>query len=69
MNYIIINNLGTILDERGIKQTWVAKKAGITDQTISNCIKDRYSVSLEVALKIALALNMSVHDIWNIKII
>ena len=61
------NRLKEILDERGIKQNWLAEKAGVTKQTISNLIKNRFSVSLEIAIKIANALDLKIEDIFYIE--
>jgi DNA-binding XRE family transcriptional regulator len=64
---MIINNLSKILDERGIKQIWLCAKADISQTTLSNCLNDRHSVSLIVALKIANALELRVEDIWQLR--
>jgi len=61
------NRLKEILDERGIKQNWLAEKANVTKQTISNLIKNRFSVSLEIAMKISKALDLKVEDIFYIE--
>lgn len=50
---VIKNRLKEILDERGIKQSWLAEKVGVTRQTMSNLIKNRYTTSMEIAFKIS----------------
>jgi putative transcriptional regulator len=60
------NNLSKIIKERGIKQTWLCEKADISNQTLSNCVSERYNVSLVIALKIAKALELRVDDIWTL---
>jgi len=58
------NRLKEILDERGIKQTWLADQVGITKQTMSNLIKNRFTTSMDIAFKIAKVLNMEITDIF-----
>ena len=63
---MVKNKLKQILDEKGIKQIWLAEKAGITKQTLSNLMTNRFNVSLESAIKIATALDLKVEDIFYI---
>ena len=58
------NRLKEILDERGIKQTWLAEQVGITKQTMSNLIKNRFTTSMDIAFRIAKVLNMEIIDIF-----
>ena len=60
------NRLKMILDERGIKQNWLSEKAGITKQTMSNLINNRFNVSLESAIKIVKALDLKIEDVFYI---
>lgn len=64
---MVRNRLREILDERGIKQTWLAEKAGIDKSTIGNIIKNRFNTNVEVAIRIAKALNLIVEDIWKVE--
>lgn len=61
------NKLKEIIDERGIKQVWLAEQVGISYKTLSNIIGGRYNTSLEVALKIADILNVKVDDIFYLE--
>ena len=61
------NRLKEILDERGIKQNWLSEKAGITKQTMSNLINNRFNVSLESAMKIVKALDLKIEDVFYIE--
>ncbi len=63
---MVKNRLKEILDNRGIKQTWLAEQCEISNKTISNIVKNTYSTSLEVALKIAKALELNVEDIFQL---
>jgi len=58
------NRLKEILDERGIKQTWLADQVGITKQTMSNLIKNRFTTSMDIAFRISKVLNMEITDIF-----
>ena len=62
---MVVNNLKEIIDERGIKQSWLAKKINITPATLGNILHNRYNTSLEVALKIAKILELKVEDIFQ----
>ena len=58
------NRLKEILDERGIKQNWLAEQVGITKQTMSNLIKNRFTTSMDIAFRISKVLNMEITDIF-----
>lgn len=64
MDKIVKNRLREILEERGISQTWVAKKTEVTRQTISNLINHRFCPSLELAFKICDALGLTLDDVF-----
>ncbi|KEK23513.1 helix-turn-helix transcriptional regulator [Bacillus gaemokensis] len=57
------SQLKEILDNRGIKYGFIAKKAGITNATMTNLIKGGIP-TLPVAYRIAKLLNMHIEDIW-----
>jgi DNA-binding XRE family transcriptional regulator len=61
---MVKNRLKEILDERGIKQKWLADRAGIKQGSLSSIINHKNSTTIEVALAIAKALDMKVEDIW-----
>jgi len=61
---VVKNRLQNILDDKGIKQIWLAEKVGITRQTMSNLVKNRYTTSTEIGLKIAYVLDMDFNDIF-----
>lgn len=67
MNIIINNRLKDILQDRGVKQIWLADKLNVSKATISNIINNRYNTSLETACKIALILNLKLEDIFIYK--
>lgn len=61
---VVKNRLKEILEERGIKQSWLAKQVGMTNGTMSNLVNNRYQTSIDFAFKIADILQMDVKDIW-----
>ncbi|MED1115191.1 helix-turn-helix transcriptional regulator [Bacillus paramycoides] len=56
--------LKEILAERMIKQSALAKRAGITDQTLSMIVRGKSEPTLRVAMRIAKTLDLKVEDIW-----
>jgi len=61
------NRLEEILKEQGRLNYWLADKADIHRNTITRIIKGSYTPGLDVAHRIAKALNLSIYDIWNLK--
>ncbi|WAI27850.1 MAG: helix-turn-helix transcriptional regulator [Bacillus paranthracis] len=57
------SHLKEILDNRGIKYSFVAKKANIANSTMSALIKGGLP-TLPVAYRIAKVLDMRLEDIW-----
>ena len=58
------NELRKLLMDRGIKQTWLADRAGITDTALSEIVTGKRTPTLPVAKRIARVLEMRVEDIW-----
>ena len=63
---IFKSRLKEIMQERGIKQNWLAKKVGVRPSTISKIVNEKTTPTLELALLIADVLELTVHDIWEI---
>ena len=64
--YQIKNNIRTLrffADE--MTQQKLAKKAGVTRQTIIALEKDKYSPSLELAFRIALAFDVPLSEVFS----
>ncbi|MED1949007.1 helix-turn-helix transcriptional regulator [Brevibacillus centrosporus] len=53
-----------ILNERGVKQTFVAKKAGVSLAAFNVLANNRGLPTLEVAYRIADVLDLPVEEIW-----
>lgn len=58
------NKLKEILDERGIKYSWLTDEIGIIKSTMSNLLKNRYQTNIDIAFKIAIKLNLNIEDIF-----
>jgi len=56
--------LKEILDSRGMKQTFLAKKVGISNGTLSLIVRGKSVPTLPVALRIVEELGVKVEDIW-----
>lgn len=64
MALVVKNRLKDILQEKGIKQSWLAERVGLHRGTLNNIIGNKYSTSAEVAMKIAYTLNMKFDDVF-----
>lgn len=64
MNIQVKTRLKEILQEKGIKQNWLADKLNISKTTLSNIINNRYNTSLETAFKISIIINVALTDIF-----
>ena len=60
---VLDNNLKEIADKRGIKYTVVAKKGGISIQSLTGFMKKRHGISDEVLIKLATFLEVMPEDI------
>ncbi|WP_306416932.1 helix-turn-helix transcriptional regulator [Fulvivirga maritima] len=60
---IKMNRIKIILDEKGIKQTWLAKKLNKSYNMVNSYAQNRRQPSLELLYEIAKILNVSVKDL------
>lgn len=58
-----INKIKTILDEKGISQTWLAKKLDKSFNTINSYVCNRSQPNLETLLQISKILNVDIKDL------
>lgn len=58
-----MNRIKEILDERGIKQTWLTEKLDKSYNTVNSYVQNRRQPSIEDLYKIAEILNVSVTDL------
>jgi putative transcriptional regulator len=59
----LMNRIKEVLDERGIKQTWLAEQLGKSFNMVNSYVKNRRQPSLEVLYKIAEILKVDVKDL------
>ena len=59
--------LQEILDDEGRKQSWLANASNCDRSNINTICSGKSNPSLEVALKIAKALNRKIEDIWELE--
>ncbi|KXY12789.1 helix-turn-helix transcriptional regulator [Bacillus sp. FSL K6-0067] len=57
------SNLKHIVDEKGLRYGFIAKKVGIANSTMTNLLQGG-TPTLLVAIRIAKVLDMRVEDIW-----
>ena len=60
------NRLKELRARDGLNQTDLAKKAGVSRQTISLLVRDEYTPSVVIALKIAQIFNESVENVFRL---
>ena len=60
------NRLTELRARDGLNQTDLAKKAGVSRQTISLLERDEYTPSVVIALKIAQIFNESVENVFRL---
>lgn len=54
-----MNRIKEVLEEKGIKQVWLAEKLGKSFNTVNGYVQNRAQPSLEVLFKIAKILNVN----------
>jgi putative transcriptional regulator len=62
---VITNRIIVLRAERRWSQETLAKKVGVTRQTISSIENGRYGLSLELAFKIANAFDVTITDVFQ----
>ena len=58
-----MNRIKEVLEERGVKQVWLAEKLGKSFNTVNGYVQNRNQPSLEVLYQIAEILNIKVSDL------
>jgi len=58
-----MNRIKEVLDERGIKQTWLAEQLGKSFNMVNSYVQNRRQPSLEVLYEIAEILKVDVKDL------
>ena len=58
-----MNRIKIVLEERGIKQTWLAEKLGKSFNTVNGYVQNRQQPRLEILNEIAEILDVDVKDL------
>lgn len=58
-----MNRIKEVLDEKGIKQTWLAERLGKSYNMVNGYVQNRQQPRLEVLISIANILNVDVKDL------
>jgi transcriptional regulator with XRE-family HTH domain len=58
-----MNRIKVVLEEKGIKQVWLAKKLGKSYNMINSYVQNRRQPSIEDLYKIAKLLNVEARDL------
>ena len=64
-NHMIINNIRRVIRSKGLKQCVVAEKAGFTPNAFSSMLNERKAIMAEYIPDIALALGVSVNELYK----
>ena len=62
-NLIKMNRIKEVLEEKGIKQTWLADKLGKSFNTVNGYVQNRQQPRLEVLNKIADILDVNIKSL------
>jgi transcriptional regulator with XRE-family HTH domain len=62
-----MNRIKEVLDEKGIKQTWLAEKLGKSYNMVNSYVQNRQQPRLEVLYQIAEILDVEVKDLLTDK--
>ncbi|MBT4408317.1 MAG: helix-turn-helix transcriptional regulator [Bacteroidetes bacterium] len=63
MNFYKMNRIKEVLEEKGIKQTWLAEKLGKSYNVVNGYVQNRQQPRLEVLYEIAEILNVEVKNL------
>ena len=66
-HHVLMNRIKEVLEERGIKQTWLAEKLGKSFCMVNSYVCNRRQPSLEVLFEIAKILNVDPKDLIDSK--
>lgn len=58
-----MNRIKEVLEEKGIKQTWLAEKLGKSYNMVNSYVQNRRQPSLEVLTRIAALLDVDIRDL------
>lgn len=65
MNYPVADNVSRIIDEKGLKQVYVAEKAGYSRQTLNDMINGRRLMKVKDVTNLKNVLNVSYDELYR----
>lgn len=63
IQFLTMNRIKEVLEEKGIKQVWLAEKLGKSFNSVNAYVQNRTQPSLEVLYKIAEILNIDAKEL------
>lgn len=63
LNYRAMNRIKEVLDNKGIKQTWLADKLGKSYNMVNSYVQNRQQPRLEVLYQIAEILEVEINEL------
>lgn len=63
----LVNNLSSLRKEKGMNQTELGERVGVSRQTISLIEREDYNPSIMVALSLARVFEVKVEDIFSLE--
>ena len=60
-----MNRIKEVLEEKGIKQIWLAQKLNKSYNMVNGYVQNRQQPRLEILMEIAIILNVDVKDLIN----
>lgn len=64
---IVVYNIRRIMEEKGLKQKYVAERSGFTAQEFSNMMNGRKSISVGYIRSICAALDAKPNDLFELQ--
>lgn len=64
---IVTHNIRRIMEEKGLKQKYVAERSGFTAQEFSNMMNGRKSIHVGYVRNICAALDVTPNDLFEIR--
>lgn len=61
--FVVMNRIKEVLEEKGIKQTWLAERLGKSYNMVNGYVQNRQQPRLEVLFEIAKVLDVEVADL------
>ena len=60
------DNISRLIEEKGLKQVYIAEKAGYKAQELNDMLNGRRLIKACDVLKLALALNVNINEIYEV---